>query len=152
MARTLPSRDELVECAERLGDRRDPVGTVVLVEVDVVGAEPAERALRPPAGCSRASRGRHRCRRGPGPSRTWSPITTLLATAGEEAAEEVLARAVAVALGRVEERDAGLERGLDDRAARAGSSMRQPKVLQPRPTADTVDPGGAERTHVHSET
>src|SRR2546425_8021581 len=33
----LAVRHELVQCAERLLDRGQPVGTVVLVEVDVVG-------------------------------------------------------------------------------------------------------------------
>ena len=67
----LPSRHELVQRAQGLLDRRDPVRPVVLVEVDVVGAEPLQRGLdraADVAGCA----ARARCRRVPSPSRTWS--------------------------------------------------------------------------------
>ena len=49
--------DELVHRAERLVERSDAVGTVVVVEVDVVAAEPLERRVdRPPHVRARAAR------------------------------------------------------------------------------------------------
>ena len=47
--RTVPFAHELVERAEGLRDRRDPVGPVVLVEVDPVGPQALQRRLHRPA-------------------------------------------------------------------------------------------------------
>ena len=45
IARNRPSLHELVERAERLLERRHPVGAVVLVEVDPIGLQPSQRRL-----------------------------------------------------------------------------------------------------------
>src|SRR5205085_10828761 len=94
--------DELFERAERLLDRRDAVGTVVLVEVDVVGAQPLQRAVdRTPDVRRRA------------PGRIAAALPTelrrdqdLLTAAGERPPEEELALTAAVRLRGVEERNA----------------------------------------------
>ena len=50
--------DELVQRRQRLRDRGDPVGLVVLVEVDAVGAQPPQRLLDGAADVlARAARG-----------------------------------------------------------------------------------------------
>ena len=45
IARTVPSCTSSSQGAERLLERRDAVGTVVLVKVDPVGLQPAQRCL-----------------------------------------------------------------------------------------------------------
>ena len=105
---------ELGQRLERLRDRGDQVGLVKLVEVDVVGAEPAQ------AGLDRAP---HVAPGGPG-----TPVRAVraahvhaelgghhhvLTALAERPAEQLLARADAVGVRGVEERDAGVQRGID---------------------------------------
>jgi hypothetical protein len=85
---------------------------VQVVEVDMVGAQPFERA---------GDRGAH----GPctpvsdgAPPPELRREDDLLATPLEDLAEEALAVAAAVRLGRVEEADARVDRGIDDGASR----------------------------------
>ena len=65
-----------------------------------------------------------------------------VAPPGERAAEDSLALAVAVALGGVEERDPGVERGVDDGPRARPRRSAQPKLLQPSPTTETTSPDG----------
>ena len=107
---------EVVQCLERLVDGSSRIRIVLVVEVDAVGAEPAQ------AGLAR--------RLDPPPQR--APLVGLVGRAGRElrgdhhvvpppaerVAEELLRLAAAVHLGGVEVRDPGVERGVDDRARR----------------------------------
>src|SRR5581483_1285468 len=103
---------ELVQRTERLLDRRPLVGLVHLVDVDHVGTEPSQRALgRPTDVFPRAA------------PLFWPLVHRLaelrrdddpVASALERAADVLLARPLRVDVGRVEERDAGVERRVDD--------------------------------------
>ena len=90
------------------------VGDVVLVEIDAVGAQPLQRRFAPPCGCTRASRApRAVAHVAAELRREHDPV----APPFEHLAEERLAAAlVAVDVRRVEQRDAGVERGVDDGA------------------------------------
>ena len=109
----LPFADELVERAERLFVRRDPVGTVVLVEIDVVGAQAPERRVDRladvPARAARLCPVAHvvaELRR----------ENDVVAPPFEHPSEQILASAaVAVDVGGVEQRHALVERRVDDR-------------------------------------
>ncbi len=93
---------ELVHRAERLLDRGHAVGPVVLVEIDVVGAEPPQRAFDRRADVLRRAARDRVVVAASSPTelgRDHRPV----AAPRERAAEEELAVAVAVALGRVEE-------------------------------------------------
>ena len=107
-----PLRHELLHRPERLRDRRDPVGAVVVEEVDVVHPQALERRAERPARVL---------------ARAVEPVAHVVAELGrqhdavaaalEQLAEEALAvPAVAVDVGRVEEGDAGVEGGVDDLA------------------------------------
>ncbi len=61
----------------------------------------------------------------------------VLAPRPKRAPEKALAFAVAVELGGIEVRDARVQRGVDD-FLDVASSMCHPKLLQPRPTVETV--------------
>ena len=110
----LPCAHELVQRTERLLERRDVVGGVVLVEIDDVGAQPLQRSIdrlvdvRARAACFGSVT--HvlpelRCEH--------DPVTPAL----EHLSEQRLAAAlIAVDIGGVEERDAGVESCVDDRA------------------------------------
>ncbi len=106
--------DELVERAERLLERRDAVGAVVLVEVDPVGLQPAQRGLDrlPDVGAGAAS--------GLAVAQVISELRReddLVTPSGERAADDLLAAApVAVDVRGVEEGDVRVERGVDHRA------------------------------------
>src|SRR5581483_9677767 len=107
----LPGGDELSHRADRLLDRRQRVDAVLVVEVDVVGAETPERPLDRradglgapvrPAVAERADELRRH--------------HELVTTALDRPADELLVRAASVHLGRVEERDPELERPVDGR-------------------------------------
>ena len=109
---------ELGERAERLLDRRRGVGRVLLVQVDRLDAEPLERALDGGADVGAGSHRRavrHR-RRQLGVPELGGDDRGVAASA-QRLAQHPLAQAelLAVDVGRVEERDAGVERGVDDR-------------------------------------
>jgi|SRR5579864_1301568 len=108
--RTFPGADELVQRDERLRDRRDAVGAVVLVQVDVIGTEPTERAFdRATDVLGRAAR--RVCVRTPTELRRDHDSLT---TPSERTTEECLAVTVPIGLGGIEERDAGVERRVDN--------------------------------------
>ena len=107
--------DELVERAERLVDRRRRRRDGGVVEVDVVGAEPPSEASIARAHVRRASRPARRRSSPPMSIPNFVATTTSSRAARERLAEELLAVARAVDVGGVEERDAGVERGVDDR-------------------------------------
>lgn len=107
----LPLADELVEGREDLVDRCLRVERVQLQEIDVVGAEPPQRCLGCPdeprarrAGVLRAVAHRQRCLR---------REQDLIASALHGRAEDLLRGAVRVDVGRVEQRDAGVEAEVD---------------------------------------
>ena len=100
---------ELVHRAEGLVERGDAVGTVVVVEVDVVAAEALERRVdRPPHVLARAA--------GSVPVRSLHVHAELrrddevVRAAGEGLPDDALAGARSVDVGGVEERDAGIDR------------------------------------------
>src|SRR5205085_5854638 len=106
--------------------RRDAVGPVVLVEVDVLHAQPTQRRVdrladvRPRAACSRAV---------PHVAAELRREQDAVAPALEHAPEQLLtAPAVAVDVGGVEEADALVERRVDDRT----------RLLQADAAADVV--------------
>ncbi len=102
---------QLVERAERVADRNRRIGPVQVVEIDAIGAQPLERALE---------RAPYRRRSGAAVARLPGELrgeNDIVAPCLEDLAELALAlAAVPVDLGRVEERDPGVERGLDDGA------------------------------------
>ena len=138
-ARAFPFADDLVERAERLLERRDAVGAVVVVEIHVVGAEPLERRVdrlpRVLGGAAKLSTVRL-----PAELRREHD---LVSPALEDLAEEALAVAVAVDVGGVEERDALGERGVHD-LARAGKVHLPAEVVAAEPDDGHGEIGGAE--------
>jgi len=101
---------ELVERAERLRDRCRRIGLVEVVEVDVIGPEPLERAV------DRATDVRSRPIARPVAPAELRRENDLVATALEDLAKEALAPAsVAVDLRGVEERDTDVDGRVDDR-------------------------------------
>ena len=108
----LPFAHELVERAERLLERRDAVGGVVLVEVDHVGSQALQRAFDRLAdvlaGTARLGAVAHVAAE---LRREEDPIAPAL----ERFPEERLAAAlIAVDVRGVEERHARVQRGVDD--------------------------------------
>ena len=101
--------DELRHRADRLLDRRQRVDAVLVVEVDVVGAETLERPLdRRADGLGAAVR--------PAVAERADELRrhdVVVPAALDRAADELLVGAAAVHLGRVEERDPELERPVD---------------------------------------
>ena len=71
-------------------------------------------------------------------------ITTSSAAALQGLAEQRLGGAGAVDVGRVEEGDAVVERGVDHRRVSDFVHLR-PKLLQPRPTTETTSPDAPSR-------
>ena len=109
--------DELGDDAERLLERRLAILLVMLVEVDVIGAQPAKRRLerRPDIGRRSAAR-----RSVPHRLAELGREDDLISASLEEPPDQRLAAArVAVDVCGVEERDPGVEGGVDHRA-RAG--------------------------------
>ena len=111
IARDLAGRDELVERGERLVDRRGRIGSVHLVQVDVVDLQPAQAVvagLHDPAPRQAAALRivAHRVAHLGGQH-------DLVAAAAQGLAEDRLGRAVVVHVGRVEQRDAGVDRPVD---------------------------------------
>ena len=103
--------DELVERAERLLERHVGVGPVHLVQVDAVGAQPAQAV---------GDRFAHPSPRAAAVLRIVVHRVAELgrqhdsvAAAGEELAEHVLRHAEVVDVGGVDERDAGVERHVE---------------------------------------
>ena len=138
--------DELVERAERLLDRRDAVGAVVLVEVDPVGLQPAQRGLDRLAdvGAGAAS-GLAVAEVVAELRREHDPV----APPGERAADDLLAAAlVAVDVRGVEERDARVERGVDHRA-RGLLVDPAAEVVAAEPDDGHLEVGAAEAARAH---
>ena len=135
IARTLPSRHQIVERAQGLLDRRVRIGTVDLIEVDPVGAQPLQARLDG-AGMIVAPR----C-----VARSALPIgmpnlvasTTCLAALADRLAEERLGVAVAVDVGGVEQRHAEVERAVHDGAGAGDVWMRPAEVVAAEPDDET---------------
>ncbi len=117
----LPLPDQVVQGAEGLLDRRHGVGGVHLVEVDVIGPQPAQRPFQGAA--DRRARPVRLPVRCPDPSRRVTELggqDHLVASALHRSAQQLLAlaRAGAVQLGAVQERHTGVEGRVHDRAGR----------------------------------
>src|SRR5262249_18956508 len=130
--------------AERLLDGRHAVRTVVVVEVDVVGAEPLERGGDRTADVLGRSSRRIRAGTPPELGRDHDLVTPL----GERAAEVALACAVAVRLGSVEERHAGVECRVDD-LARAGCIHARAELVAAEPDDGHDEAGRADVPGAH---
>ena len=135
-----PRRDELVERAERLGDRRLAVRPVVPVDVDHVGAQPAEAVLDRLADvAARSARPLAVAHVHPELGRENDLVTPPV----QHAPELLLTLAAAVDVGGVKEGDAGVERGVDD----------LPCVVKREPAAEVVaaEPDDRRRQAVAAE-
>src|SRR5262249_32217019 len=139
--------DELLECAERLLDRRHAVGAVVLVQVDVLGTEALERAVDRAPHARRRAAGRIR----PSPPAELRRDHDLLSRAGQRTADDALARAVAVHLGRVEDRPARVERRVHARD-RTLLVEPQPEVVRAEPDDRYDEPRPADAALTHAYT
>jgi hypothetical protein len=106
--------DELGERADRLLDRDVRVDAVLVVEVDVVGAEPGERAFDRPPHVLRGTVEPPRAVRH-GPYAELRRDRHLVAAAGNRTADQLLVRVRPVDLGGVEEGDPQLDRALNGR-------------------------------------
>ena len=113
VARTRPTRDEVVERPERLLDRRGAVGPVELVEVDAVGAEAAE---------ARFARGDDvvvRQRAGPPrPEADLGGDEHVVAPVADRGAEDLLRLPERVHVGGVDQVHAGVEGTVDHQRGR----------------------------------
>ena len=128
----LAGRDELVERGERLVDRRVRVGAVHLVQVDVVDLQ--RRRLSSQDGeIQRRDRPRSADRRSSG-CRPWSPARPVLATATQGLAEDVSDDARSRNVGRVEQRDAGVERPMSTMRWHSSTSVlpQRPNIIAPK--------------------
>ena len=139
----LPALDELVERTEGVADRYLRVGAVHVVEVDMVGSQPFERALDRPA--NRLGR-REALARLPGKLRRENDAVPLSV---EDLSEQPLATApVAVDLGGVEERHAHFERGVDD-GARLFEAEATAEVVAAETNTRDAQPTLVEFDHLH---
>ena len=143
--------DEVVERGEGLLDRRQRVGRVQLVEVDPVGLQPAERSLDRQPDVASASPCAPQA--GSGDVRLAWPnfvaSTTSSRRPRERLAQERLAEAVlaAVDVGRVDEVDAGVERGVHDRVGALlalGRGARPAEVVAAEADGGDAEAGAAE--------
>ena len=134
---------------ERLLERRDAVGAVVLVEVDPVGLQAAERRL------DRLADVRAGAARRLAVAEVVAELRRehdLVAAAAERAADDLLAAAaVAVDVGRVEEGDAGVERRVDHRA-RGGLVDPAAEVVAAEPDDGHLEVGAAQAAGAHPGT
>ena len=134
----LPGVHEIVQGLERLVDRRLGIGVVLVIEVDPVGAQPAQADLArgfdpPPQRARFVGLVRRAGRELGGDHNVVSPTA-------ERRAEKLLRLPAAVHLGSVEVRDPGIEGGVRRPARDASSSIFIPKLLHPSPTTDTDGP------------
>ena len=135
--------DQLIERGDGLLDRRQRVRRVQLVQVDVVGAQAPEGFLHGEPDVAPAALGAGR-----GAIPHVHPLVAelrrehhLVPAALENLAKsEFRAAVLAVHLGGVEERDAGVDGRVDHGARARSTSRRPPKLLQPRPTTETSRP------------
>jgi hypothetical protein len=144
-----PLLDELVQSLERVGERRDAVRAVVLVEVDPVGLEAAERRLDRLADVGPRAAG------GLAVAEVVAELRRqhdLVAPAGEGAADDLLAAAaVAVDVGGVEEGDAGVDRRVDHRA-RLRLVDPAAEVVAAEPHDRHLEDGAAQAARAHPGT
>ena len=113
MWRILPSLHQLGERADGVLDRRVRVDAVLVVQVDVVGAEPPQRALDRGADVGRAAVEAPRAAAGVGDEAELGRQHDLVAAALHGPADELLVGVGAVDLGGVDEGDAEVERPVD---------------------------------------
>ena len=145
----------LADRADRLLDREvgeDPPGPI---DVDVVGAQPAERVGEE---VLRRLRAAGRCRRSHPSGARMSPNLTLSTAcsrfaASERVANEQLVVPRRVVVARVEQGDAGVERGLDrgDRLRLVRGAVEVGHAHAAESERRDVEAGGAERSCGHRE-
>ncbi len=141
--------NEFGQGTHRLGHRRSTVGSVVLVVIDVVGAESGETGVD--CGADR------RCRPGGWVvvrRRQHAPLGCdqyLIATATDRCAEILLGGAGSVALGRVEIVDAGIDRCIDDEL-RLGGVDTHPEVVAAEPDNRCVELADGAVAHIGEST
>ncbi len=139
----LPGLDELVERTEGVADRYRRVGPVHVVEVDVVGSQPFQRALDRPAN---GLRRREALARLPGELRRENDA---IALSVEDLSEQPLAAApVPVDLGGVEEGHAHFERGVDD-STRLFEAEATAEVVAAEADTRDAQPTLVEIDHLH---
>ena len=133
-------RDRVVEGGQRLLQLGVVAPGVHLPEVDVVGAEPRQRAVqgveqRPPRGVDDALAGT------PGDARLGGEHDLLAVDdRAQQPADHPLGLAVAVARSRVEQRAAGLDEGRELVGRPRARRCRAPQVIVPRPSRLTFSP------------
>src|SRR5438270_444382 len=138
---------ELVECAQRLLDRRRRIGLVHLVDVDHIGAQSPQRSLDRPADVlARAARlGRVRIHRLAELRREEEGVASPL----ERTSDELLARALRVDVRRVEERYPLLDR-LFQHGLRLLVIDSRAEVVRAEPDDRDLGAFRAERTRLHA--
>ena len=129
----LAGADEVAHCVHGLGERRVQVFLVQIVNVDVVGAEPAQARVD----CAHGPLTREAARvrslpHGIGEFRGEHPLVALVR---DGAAGHLLGTAAIVGVGSVDEIDACLAL----RCA-VGSSVAPPNIMVPRQRGDTFSP------------
>jgi hypothetical protein len=115
----LPLRDELGERLERLLDRGQGIGPVQLVEVDVVGSRAPQAPLDGAADVGPGAVTAGALLRG-GVHPELGRHDDLVTAARQGSSEQLLAGSVPVDVRGVEGRDAGVDRGIHDRAGPLG--------------------------------
>ena len=135
--------DELGQGADGVLDRRVRVDAVLVVEVDVVGAEPLQRTLDRGADVRGTAVEVPRAAAGVGDEAELRRQHDLVAAVLDGAADEFLVGVRPVDLGGVDERDAQVERPVD-RADRLGVVGARAGVGRGHPHGAQADPGHIE--------
>ena len=120
---------QLVEGAQRVRDRSVGIRLVQLVQVDAVGAQPAEAVLRGAMDVAGAGALALVVHRHPELGRDQDVV----ASRAEGPAQELLADGAPVDIGRVEEGDPGVQSGMDDRMGPRLVGDALPEVVAAQP-------------------
>ncbi len=140
--------DQVVERAQRLFDRRRRIGTMQLIEVDPIRLQAAQARLhrRHDVAPGRALEGALVIHRHP----ELGGEDDLLSPGPENLAEQRLRSATpAVSVGRVEQRDAEVERLMDDGAGLFQIAT-DAEIVAPEPDCRNEKPGRPEGAIVHA--
>ena len=140
--------DDVLHGAHRLLDRRQRVGLVELVEVDPVRLQPLEARLD---GLHRIAARTERRRARAGRPAEFGGEHDVLAPFAEAFADETLrSAAVSVALGCIEERDAAVDRLVDD-SARARKIKPAAEIVAAEPDNRDAQAGAPEIPEFHCD-
>ena len=144
----LPLLDKVVERTQRLLDRRRRIGTMELIEVDPIRLQAAQARFhrRHDVAARRALEGALVIHRHP----ELGGEDDLLSPGPENLAEQRLRSAApAVGVGRVEQRDAEVERFVDDGAGLFQIAA-DAEIIAPEPDRRNAKPGCPEDAIVHA--